>query len=236
MTKPASHFQIANRREGLGAVLFDLDGTLVDTAPDFVAVIERLCLDFSFTPPSYETIHANVSNGARALTTLATGLKPDDARFSEMNQTLLDLYADQIVDTLSALYPGMPALLDVLTANNLAWGVVTNKPERFSLPLLKSLGLHKTCQVLVCPDHVKQSKPHPEPLLLACTQLGRHPHNCIYVGDHPRDIDAGKAAGMLTIAAAYGYLPQDPPISSWGADCVVASVEEMRQLICPLPA
>lgn len=229
MTIQPAFNQLVNQ----GAVLFDLDGTLVDTAPDFVAVIDRLCASYGLTPPSRVAIHATVSSGARALTTLATELTPEDAGFSELNQALLEFYAVQIRHTSALLYPGMAQLLRRLEEQQIPWGVVTNKPERFSTPLLQSLQLDKSCKVLICPDHVTHSKPHPEPLLLACARLGKNSRHCIYVGDHPRDIDAGRAADMLTVAAAYGYLPPAPSVDSWGADHIVHSVDGISDLIWP---
>ena len=113
------------------------------------------------------------------------------------------------------------------------WGVVTNKPVRFSLPLMRAMNLGSRCSVLICPDDVTNAKPHPEPLLLACDRLSRIPDVSVYVGDHPRDIIAGKAAGMKTIAAAYGYLPEYPPVSDWGADLIVYSVEQISHTLWP---
>lgn len=215
----------------IAAVLFDLDGTLIDTAPDFTAVLHQLCADQGVTPPSASAILATVSSGARALVELAFQLRPGATGFDTLFQALLNAYAEQLQNTRSTLFPGMNELLKTLEQRGVAWGVVTNKPERFSVPLLQSLALDQRCAVLICPDHVSQTKPHPEPLLLACQRLGCLPSQAIYVGDHPRDIEAGNAADMQTIAAAYGYLPTHPPIADWGADHIVGTVTDIQRYL-----
>ncbi|MBC54458.1 MAG: phosphoglycolate phosphatase [Gammaproteobacteria bacterium] len=213
------------------AVLFDLDGTLVDTAPDFTAVLHQLCADQGIAPPSDSAILATVSSGARALVELAFRLAPGADGFDTLLQTLLNAYAIQLQDTHSALFPDMDDFLVNLEQSNIPWGVVTNKPEQYSVPLLDKLSLTQRCTVLICPDHVSQTKPHPEPLLLACERLSCPPGRAVYVGDHPRDIEAGNAADMHTIAAAYGYLPPHPPIAEWGADYVAGTVADIRQYL-----
>ncbi len=211
------------------AVLFDLDGTLLDTAADFADVVQQMTVQAARPAIEFMAIHKTVSNGARALVELAFEIQPGHPDFEERFETLLSLYAQRILTTKATLYPGMDTLLLQLEKAGIPWGIVTNKPERFSRPLLESLGLSTRCSTLICPDHVSQSKPHPEPLLLACKQLNINPQDAIYVGDHPRDIDAGRAAGMYTIAVRYGYLPDTPPVEQWQADLVVESVEHIRQ-------
>jgi N-acetyl-D-muramate 6-phosphate phosphatase len=218
-------------RDWPASVLFDLDGTLIDTAPDFITVINELCAAAGINPPSTQSIHATVSSGARALTQLAFDLTPADPAFDARLQDLLALYGKQITTSHAVLYPRMQELLQRLSDHSLPWGVVTNKPLRFSEPLLSSLGLSQCCAVLICPDHVTHSKPHPEPLLLACQKISCDPVTSIYVGDHPRDIEAGRAAGMTTIAAAYGYLPTAPPIHDWRADFIAASADDITRYI-----
>jgi N-acetyl-D-muramate 6-phosphate phosphatase len=214
-------------------VLFDLDGTLLDTAADFEKVLLSLCHDEGVEAPDSGAVHATVSSGARALLKLAFDDDAADARFESLLQLMLNRYELQIENTLSALYPGMENLLQTLETQAIPWGVVTNKPVRFSLPLMKALTLDSRCSVLICPDDVTNAKPHPEPLLLACDRLSRMPDASVYVGDHPRDIIAGKAAGMKTIAAAYGYLPEYPPVSDWGADLIVNSVQQISHTFWP---
>lgn len=210
-------------------MLFDLDGTLLDTAADFADVVQQMTEQAARPAIAFAAIHQTVSNGARALVELAFGIQPGHPDFEERLNALLALYAQRIVATKATLYPGMDALLQHLENSGIPWGIVTNKPERFCRPLLENLGLLARCATLICPDHVTHSKPHPEPLLLACTHLGIEPQQAIYVGDHPRDIDAGRAAGMFTIAVRYGYLPDTPPVEQWQADLIVDSVENIRQ-------
>lgn len=218
------------------AVFFDLDGTLVDTAPDFLAVLIRLCESEKIAPPSPAAVHATVSSGARALVSMAFNIDAGHGRFQSILQMLLDEYESQLQQTQARLYPQMDVLLARLEQQCIPWGVVTNKPERFSTTLLDQLGLSTRCAALVCPDHVQQPKPHPEPLLLACKLTGTNAANSIYIGDHPRDIDAGKAAGMTTIAAAFGYLPDAPDINSWSADLIANSTNDIIQFLWPHPA
>lgn len=210
-------------------MLFDLDGTMLDTAADFADIVQQMTEQAALPAIAFAAIHQTVSNGARALVELAFGIQHGHPDFEERLNTLLDLYAQRIVTTKATLYPGMDALLQQLENAGIPWGIVTNKPERFSRPLLASLGLLARCDTLICPDQVTHSKPHPEPLLLACQRLEIDSHSAIYVGDHPRDIDAGRAAGMFTIAVRYGYLPATPPVEQWQADLIVDSVEHIRQ-------
>lgn len=212
-------------------MLFDLDGTLLDTAADFADVVLQMTEQAARPAIDFTAIHQTVSNGARALVELAFEIKQGHPDFEERFNTLLDLYSQRILATKATLYPGMDALLQELEQSGIPWGIVTNKPERFSRPLLHSLGFTRRCSTLICPDHVTNSKPHPEPLLLACQQLAIEPSSTIYVGDHPRDIDAGRAAGMFTIAVRYGYLPATPPVEQWQADLIVDNVDQIRQLL-----
>jgi len=216
-----------NSPTAITSVLFDLDGTLVDTAADFAAVLDEMTTVAGIPPVSPEAVHQTVSNGARALVELAFGIGEGDVRFKTLLTRLLALYGEQIPQTQSTLYPGMDQLLSLLEQRGIHWGVVTNKPELYSIPLLRNLGLLERCQTLICPEHVTFTKPHPEPLLLACRQLGCEPSAGVYVGDHPRDISAGQQAGMYTIAAAYGYLPASPPVADWGADMIVMHVNDI---------
>jgi len=149
------------------------------------------------------------------------GLVPDQEGFQPLLEELLERYGEQILHSEANLYPGLEKVLTELEERGIHWGVVTNKPERFSVPLMRALGLEQRCSVLVCPDHVTHSKPDPEGLLLAAREVGSDPTQSIYVGDHPRDITAGLLAGMHTVAAAYGYLPLEPPIETWGAHHVI---------------
>lgn len=214
------------------AVLFDLDGTLIDTAPDFVRIIKQMCARHHHPTPTDAAIREQVSAGARAMVKLMFadelgGAVDDDPKLLAYRQEFLDLYeADICVD--SGLFDGLDELLTQLERQNIAWGIVTNKPRYLAEQLLDKLNLTQRCGVLVCPDDVQHTKPDPEPMLLASRLLDILPQHCIYVGDHVRDIQAGQAANMTTIAAAYGYIaPDDCPIETWGSDVIVANVDEL---------
>lgn len=215
------------------AVLFDLDGTLIDTAPDFIRIIGLMCQQAQIQVPADELIRAQVSEGARAMVQLIyPDLEINSPELLAIRQQFLDIYQQNIaVDT--CLFPHMHHLLDSLDTLGLPWGIVTNKPRGLSELLLAALNLSTRCQVLVCPEDVTHSKPHPEPMYLAAQQLGIAPERIIYVGDHPRDIDAGRAAGMPTVLAAYGYLPPAyrDNLEAWQADHIVYTVEQLIELI-----
>lgn len=215
------------------AVLFDLDGTLIDTAPDFIRIIGLMCQQAQIQVPADELIRAQVSEGARAMVQLIyPDLEINSPELLAIRQQFLDIYQHNIaVDT--CLFAQMDNLLDALDTLGLPWGIVTNKPRGLSELLLAALNLTTRCQVLVCPEDVTHSKPHPEPMYLAAQQLGIAPEHIIYVGDHPRDIDAGRAAGMPTVLAAYGYLPPAyrDDLEAWQADHIVYTVEQLIELI-----
>jgi N-acetyl-D-muramate 6-phosphate phosphatase len=220
-------------QQPLRAVLFDLDGTLIDTAPDFIRIIGLMCEQAQIQVPTDDLIRAQVSEGARAMVNLIyPDLEMNSPELLQMRQQFLEIYAQNIaVDT--CLFPQMEALLSTLEELGLPWGIVTNKPRSLSELLLAALNLTERCQVLVCPDDVTRTKPDPEPMLLAASQLDLPPGQIVYVGDHPRDIDAGRAAGMPTVLAAYGYLPPDhrDNLDAWHADHIVYNVDELIELI-----
>lgn len=215
------------------AVLFDLDGTLIDTAADFVRIIQDMCREEGREVVAAELIRTQVSEGARAMVKLVyPELGLEDPLLLAHRQRFLDLYgADIAVDT--DLFDGMYPLLEALETRSIPWGIVTNKPRWLSESLLAALNLSERCSVLVCPEDVGRTKPDPEPMYLAAKQIELAAEDCIYVGDHPRDIDAGRAANMYTILAAYGYLPLEhkDDLNAWHADCIVHSVEELHQRI-----
>jgi N-acetyl-D-muramate 6-phosphate phosphatase len=212
-------------------VLFDLDGTLIDTAPDFTVVVNKLLAEQNKQPLSHEVIHLNVSNGARALVINAFGIDEDHEDFSKHLQRLLELYYEQLECTTATLYPGLDELLNQLEEQNIPWGIVTNKPEKYSLRLLEQLKLSSRCSVLVCPDHVSATKPHPEPIFLALEKLGCDSERAVYLGDHIRDIQAAKNADVIAIAAAYGYLAEDAKVEEWYADFILHSSEQTTSLL-----
>ncbi|MEH6470756.1 MAG: HAD-IA family hydrolase [Halopseudomonas sp.] len=199
------------------AVLFDLDGTLLDTAPDFFRLLNQMRAERQLSEIDYHAVRQQVSNGAAAMVHSAFNIDANHPQSEPLRQQLLARYQQSPAQD-SRLFDGIETLLQWLELRQIPWGIVTNKPERFCLPLLKQLQLDNRCGVLICPDHVKQTKPHPEGLLKACSKLGSPPHQSIYVGDHRRDIEAGINAGMTTIAALYGYLSTDDKPDDWNAD------------------
>ncbi|MCU4566619.1 HAD family hydrolase [Acinetobacter radioresistens] len=218
------------------AVLFDLDGTLIDTAADFIRIIQDMCRAENCEVVAADLIRTQVSEGARAMVKLVyPHLEVDDPVFLAHRQRFLDLYgADIAVET--DLFEGMYPLLDELEARGIPWGIVTNKPRGLSEALLAALSLTERCTVLVCPEDVTRTKPDPEPMYLAARQINLPAEQIIYVGDHPRDIEAGRNAGMYTILAAYGYLPlsHKDDLTAWQADCIVNDISELRQKVCQL--
>lgn len=212
------------------SLFFDLDGTLIDTAPDFHWVINEMLSRRQLPPLSYERIRQTVSNGARALVTLAFNRQEGDADFAQLLDELLDLYAKHLAEN-SRLFQGMEELLAACEQQGILWGVVTNKPERFTTPLLQALQLADRCASVVCPDHVSKTKPDPEPLLLACKHCDTLPAQSIYVGDHARDIEAGRRAGMHTVAASYGYIDPDENILAWQADHYVDNAADIIAIL-----
>lgn len=215
------------------AVLFDLDGTLIDTAADFIRIIQDMCRDKQCEIVAADLIRTQVSEGARAMVKLVyPELEVDDPVFLAHRQRFLDLYGEDIaVET--DLFEGINPLLEQLESLDIPWGIVTNKPRWLSESLLKALNLTDRCAVLVCPEDVSKTKPDPEPMYLAAKQIDVRPEDCIYVGDHPRDIDAGRNAHMYTILAGYGYLPlqHKDDLTAWQADCIVKTVTELNQVI-----
>lgn len=215
--------------DSLDAVLFDLDGTLIDTAPDMVAVLTELQQAYGREALPYDYARANVSNGARALVRLAFPGVPEsecDALHDEYLQRYEDLVCVQ-----SRIFPDLPALLDGLDGLEIPWGVVTNKPRRMTDPLLAALGLASRLSCAVSGDTLPQRKPDPAPLLLGCQQAGTAPQRTVYVGDAARDIQAGRAAGMMTVAAAYGYiLPGDDP-AAWDADAIAGNTRDLAKML-----
>ena len=202
------------------AVLFDLDGTLLDTAPDFIRVVNQQRLLHNQDTLAPHLIRETVSNGARALIKLAFNLEAGDEDFVNRHTELLALYEESIAEE-TVFFPGIDLFLKQLEENSIPWGIVTNKPSRFTLPLLERLKLNNRCSVTVCPDDVTHSKPHPEPLFLACNKLNCSPERSLYVGDHERDIEAGRSAGMITIAARYGYIDTPERVDDWNADLII---------------
>lgn len=212
------------------AVLFDLDGTLADSAPDLVAALAALCNEIGHAAPDPQVVSRVVSAGGRAI--LRSGLPGfDEPRIEELLPRYLDLYA-QRGNAATALYAGIEPVLAGLEARGIAWGVVTNKVGWLAAPLLDHLGLATRCAALVAGDTLARRKPDPDPVLHACALLKVDPARTLFVGDDLRDIEAGRAAGTATVAAAWGYLNGGDP-HAWGADQVAASVPALHAWLLP---
>ncbi len=212
-----------------GLVLFDLDGTLVDTAPDMVATLQKMQSDYDYEPVSYDFGRSNVSNGAMGLLRIGFPDIDEEGRLTMVSE-FVERYAERLcVET--RLFAGLDTLLDQLDAAGCPWGVVTNKPEQLTNPLLEQLGLAHRSVCAICGDTLPVRKPEPAPLLLGCDIAGVETHRSIYVGDASRDIEAGLRAGVATIAAAYGYITEDDDPREWGADIIAADTEELTQIV-----
>ncbi|MEK6749088.1 MAG: HAD-IA family hydrolase [Pseudomonadota bacterium] len=207
-------------------VLFDLDGTLADTAPDLAYALNRTLELHGRAPLSFDAIRPVVSHGGRALIELGFGYTPEHPDYETIRQQLLQVYLENIA-RMTTLFPGMEELLVTLESSGFKWGVVTNKPGWLTNPLMNALNLTKRAATIVSSDTTAKAKPHPEPMLYACTESGSDAAHCIYVGDAERDIIAGRAAGMRTVVALFGYIgTQDQPMA-WGADALITQPMEL---------
>jgi N-acetyl-D-muramate 6-phosphate phosphatase len=214
----------------LRAVIFDLDGTLVDTADEFIPVVQALRAEHGRKAMDPQRIRASVSNGARALVSLGLDISEDAPEFESKRLRLLELYS-QVLGSIARPYPGIADLLIALQRHGVGWGIATNKPRAYTAPLMARLALQPEPGSVVCPDDVTDRKPHPESLQLNCRELGCSPSQAIYVGDHQRDIEAGRRAGMYTIAATYGYIEAGDDPYSWGADAHAEHSTQLLELI-----
>lgn len=211
------------------AILFDLDGTLADTAPDLAAAINRVRRDHGLSALPLQQLRPYVSSGARGMIRAAFGLNPQDEGYDALASAFLAYYAGALCEH-TRLFDGMAELLERLERADLAWGIVTNKHSRFTDPLVMALELHRRARCVISGDTAARPKPAPDPLLLACERAGVSPHQCLYVGDDERDVIAGKAAGMRTVAVRYGYLGVDAPIEQWDADFIIDQPGELISL------
>ncbi|HEY9198000.1 MAG TPA: HAD-IA family hydrolase [Gammaproteobacteria bacterium] len=211
-------------------VLFDLDGTLLDTAPDLAYALNETLREFGCAPLPYASIRPVVSHGGVALIRLGFGLGPGDEGYIPRRQRLLEIYRANIARA-TRPFAGMEDLLAALESQGLNWGVVTNKPAWLTEPLLRELGLYERAATVVSGDTLKECKPHPAPMLHACEFAGSQPHECLYVGDAKRDIEAGHNAGMATLVALFGYIGDDDDPHGWGADALVETPAEILDWI-----
>ena len=203
------------------AVLFDLDGTLADTAPDLGAALNQLLKEQGRVPLPMEKLRPHVSSGARGMIGAGLGITPADAAYADLQQRFLAIYQNALcVGT--RLFDGMAEHLDELETRAIPWGIVTNKSQRFAIPLMEGLGLRQRCICIVCGDSARRAKPHGHPMQLASAVMGIAASDCIYVGDDERDVISGRAVGMQTIVAGWGYLGDGKPPAHWGADAIAA--------------
>lgn len=214
----------------LSCVLFDLDGTLVDTAPDLILCLNKALSSHGFATVAAETIKPFISFGAVAMINESLDQSISEALRADILETMLDLYQNNIAEH-TVFFKGMSETLDAIEAQGLKWGVVTNKRERFTKPLMDALKLTARAACIVSGDTTTNPKPHVEPMLAACKQAAVKPQECVYIGDASHDIIAGKNAQMKTLAALYGYLkPEDMP-ETWGADALIKSPKQLATWI-----
>lgn len=211
-------------------ILFDLDGTLVDTAPDlgYALNIQRERHGLSALPE--QVIRPFASHGSRGLLSVGFNLKPEDASFLDMRDEYLNIY-DEVFTRSPILFDGFAEVLSELESRKIPWGIVTNKPRRFSEPLVKAMQLHERVSCLVCGDDAPRPKPYPDTLFMACKMAGVDAQDCLYVGDAERDVQAGKAAGMKTVIALFGYIDKTDRPWEWGADSMIEQPADMLKLL-----
>ncbi len=201
----------------LRGVLFDLDGTLLDTAPDLVHACNTAVVEAGLEPQALERLKPMISGGAKAMLRLNLQANASELNLDDLEDRMLSIYQANIA-VHTRFFDGMDKVLDELEARGLNWGIVTNKLSQFTDPLLQSLDLFARPGCIISGDTLPRMKPHPMPMLEACRRIGNTPDECVYIGDARRDIEAGKNAGMATLAALYGYIPADDPPQGWGAD------------------
>jgi phosphoglycolate phosphatase len=214
------------KRAHRAAVLFDLDGTLIDSAPDLAGAANDLRRQHGLPPLSLESLRPMVGAGARGMVGVAFGAKPGDPDFEGLRDAFLARYAQRLLDE-TMVFDAMQPVLQALDEASVRWGVVTNKAARFTEPIVDGLGLRPRLAALVCGDTTPHSKPHPAPLLEAARQLDVAASACVYVGDDARDMVAGRAAGMATLAAQWGYLGEGASVHEWDADAVLREPAEL---------
>lgn len=212
------------------AVLFDLDGTLADTAPDLGGALNRLRADENLSTLPLDTLRPYASQGVRGLLHAGFGIATGHPDYDRLAARFLELYAADICAE-TRLFDGISELLDTLDAASLAWGIVTNKRERFTLPLVAALGLAGRTACIVSGDTTAAPKPSPLPILFACERLGCKPLGTLYVGDDRRDIEAGRAAGTVTAAVSYGYLGDGGPVHGWNADFIADHPADLARFV-----
>jgi 2-phosphoglycolate phosphatase len=212
------------------AVLFDLDGTLIDSAPDLAGAANELRAAHGLAALPYDTFRPMVGSGARGMLAVAFDIGPQHERFNELRDDFLRRYELRMTHE-TRLFEAVVPVLEALDRKSRPWGIVTNKAARFTDPLVRSLGLHPRAATVIAGDTTPHSKPHPAPLLEAARRLALDPAQCIYVGDDVRDVQAGRAAGMATAVAAWGYLGIGEPIEAWGAEFIARRPADLLNLL-----
>jgi 2-phosphoglycolate phosphatase len=210
-------------------VLFDLDGTLIDSAPDLAGACNDMRVAHGLAPLPFETLRPMVGSGARGMVGAGFSVSPADPAYLELRDEFLRRYELRMTEA-TRVFADIPPLLAELRRQGIAWGIVTNKAARFAEPLLAALGFATTASAVVCGDTTPHSKPHPAPLLEAARRAGVAAVDCVYVGDDRRDVDAGRAAGMGTVVAAWGYLGTSDPVEAWGADAIIERPDQLTAL------
>ncbi len=212
------------------AVLFDLDGTLIDSAPDLAAAADSMRVARGLPSLPLDQYRPMAGAGARGMLGIAFGMTPEHSDFQAMREEFFCNY-ERCMTQRTQIFDGVPDLLESLSLGGVLWGVVTNKSERFTLPLTHSMSMFATAGTIVSGDTTSHAKPHPAPLLEAARRLGVDASRCVYVGDDERDIVAGLAAGMATVAVTYGYLGQQADTTQWGAHATINCVNELLPLL-----
>ncbi len=213
-------------QRSIRAILFDLDGTLIDSAPDLGAAADQMRVARGLPSLPMADYRPFAGSGARGMLRVAFGMQPEDAEFPTMREEFFQNYERRMTQD-TTVFDGVSDMLASIVARQLHWGVVTNKSKRFTEPLSRQMALFASAGALVSGDTTPHAKPHPEPLLEAARRIGVAPQDCVYVGDDERDIIAGKAAGMHTVAAVYGYLGEKQSVAHWEADDVINSPHEL---------
>jgi phosphoglycolate phosphatase len=214
----------------VAVVLFDLDGTLIDSAPDLAGTANEMRAEAGSPVLPYAALRAHAGSGARGMLGAAFGIAPGHERYEALRDEFHRRYEQRMLRQ-TVLFDAVGAVLDALDRERLPWGIVTNKALRFAAPTTHALGLLHRAAVLIGGDSTPHTKPHPAPLLEAAHRLQRPAAACVYVGDDPRDIQAGRAAGMGTLAAAWGYLGPGLPVDAWGADAVLDEPKDLLKLL-----
>jgi N-acetyl-D-muramate 6-phosphate phosphatase len=212
------------------AVLFDLDGTLLDSAPGLTAVTNVMRVARGLHELAHDQLRPHAGSGARGMLGAAFAVAPGDQHFEQLRDEFYAHYEAHVLHHLQT-FDLVPAMLAALDQRQIPWGIVTNKALRFTAPSVQALGWASRAAAVIGGDSTPHTKPHPAPLLEAARRMQRAPTDCVYVGDDPRDMRAGKAAGMLTLAAAWGYLGVEAPVHSWGADHVLTRPDELLQML-----